>query len=103
MSLLVLLFLGHPLAFTLGAMAIFFGTVFWGEQTNVFYMFAQTTSRLMNQFVYVCGPLFVFMACLLERSGSAETLFDSLHLAFGRLRGGLAVSGDRRSHPLAIA
>ncbi len=91
-AVLVLLLLGHPLAFTLGAMAIFFGAFFWGQQGDVFYLFAQSTSRLMNQFVYVCGPLFVFMACLLERSGLAENLFDSLHVAMGGLRGGLGVT-----------
>jgi tripartite ATP-independent transporter DctM subunit len=91
-AVLVLLLLGHPLAFTLGAMAIFFGALFWGQQGDVFYLFAQSTSRLMNQFVYVCGPLFVFMACLLERSGLAENLFDSLHVAMGGLRGGLGVT-----------
>ena len=91
-AVLVLLMLGHPLAFTLGAMAIFFGALFWGQQGDVFYLFAQSTSRLMNQFVYVCGPLFVFMACLLERSGVAENLFDSLHISMGGLRGGLGVT-----------
>lgn len=91
-AVLILLLVGHPLAFTLGAMAIFFGALFWGQQGDVFYMFAQSATRLMNQFVYVCGPLFVFMACLLERSGVAENLFGSLHLAMGGLRGGLAVA-----------
>jgi tripartite ATP-independent transporter DctM subunit len=91
-AVLVLLLVGHPLAFTLGAMAIFFGALFWGQQGDVFYLFAQSTARLMNQFVYVCGPLFVFMACLLERSGVAENLFGSMYIAMGGLRGGLAVA-----------
>jgi tripartite ATP-independent transporter DctM subunit len=37
-------------------------------------------------------PLFVFMGVMLERSGLAEELLDTMGLAFGRLRGGLAIS-----------
>jgi len=48
----------------------------------------------MNKFVYVSGPLFIFMAAILERSGAAEYTFDSLRIVLGRLRGGLALCTD---------
>ncbi|MBW2470162.1 MAG: TRAP transporter large permease subunit, partial [Deltaproteobacteria bacterium] len=49
----------------------------WGRMTNV---------------TLAAVPLFVFMGVMLERSGLAEELLDTMGLLFGRLRGGLAIS-----------
>jgi tripartite ATP-independent transporter DctM subunit len=45
----------------------------------------------VNEYVFVAVPLFVLMACVLERSGVAEDLYDAMRLFAGRLPGGVAV------------
>jgi tripartite ATP-independent transporter DctM subunit len=46
----------------------------------------------MGNYVLVSVPLFIFMACILERAGIAEQIFRAVHVWSGRLRGGLAVA-----------
>ena len=46
----------------------------------------------MTNVTLIAVPLFVFMGVMLERSGLAEELLDTMGLLFGRLRGGLAIS-----------
>lgn len=45
----------------------------------------------VNEYVFVAVPLFVLMACILERSGVAKDLYDAMRLFAGRLPGGVAV------------
>ena len=47
---------------------------------------------LMGNYVLVSVPLFIFMACILERAGVAEAIFRAVHVWSGRLPGGLAVA-----------
>jgi tripartite ATP-independent transporter DctM subunit len=47
---------------------------------------------LMSNYVLVSVPLFIFMACVLERAGIAEAIFRAAHVWAGRIRGGLAVA-----------
>ena len=47
---------------------------------------------LMGNYVLVSVPLFIFMACVLERAGIAEAIFRAAHVWAGRMRGGLAVA-----------
>lgn len=90
-ALLIGIFLGHYTAFTLGGLAVIFGLTLWGD-TNVLYLFGQTLNGMMTNFILVAVPLFIFMGCLMERSGIADMLFGSLHMLLGGLRGGLAVA-----------
>ena len=46
----------------------------------------------MGNYVLVSVPLFIFMACVLERAGIAEAIFRAAHVWAGRMRGGLAVA-----------
>lgn len=89
-GLLIGLFMGHPLAFTLGGLAVIFGLIGWGP--SVFYMFMNRIYGTMDNYVLIAIPLFIFMAQLLDRSGIAEDLFDSLRYLFGRLRGGVLLA-----------
>jgi tripartite ATP-independent transporter DctM subunit len=89
--LLIGIFVGHYTAFTLGGLAVLFGLTLWGD-TNVLYLFGQTFNGMMTNFILVAVPLFIFMGCLMERSGIADMLFSSLHLLLGGVRGGLAVA-----------
>ena len=89
-GLLIGLFLGHPLAFVLGGLAVIFGYIGWGPLC--FYMFLNQTWGIMDNYLLVCIPLFIFMAQLLDQSGVAEELFDTMRHVFGSLRGGIAIA-----------
>ena len=89
-GLLVGLFMGHQLAFVLGGLAVIFGYLGWGP--TAFYMFINQTWGIMDNYILVCIPLFILMAQLLDQSGVAEELFDTMRYLFGPIRGGLAVA-----------
>ena len=89
-GLLIGLFLGHPLAFVLGGLAVIFGYVGWGPAC--FYMFLNRTWGIMDNYILVAIPLFIFMAQLLDQSGVAESLFDTMRYLFGPIRGGVAIA-----------
>ncbi len=89
-GLLIGLFMGHPLAFVLGGLAVIFGFFGWGPSS--FYMFLGQTWGIMDNYILVCIPLFIFMAQLLDQSGVAEDLFDTMRYVFGPIRGGIAVA-----------
>jgi len=89
-GLLIGLFLGHPLAFVLGGLAVVFGFLGWGSSS--FYMFLNRTWGTMDNYILVCIPLFILMAQLLDQSGVAEDLFDTMRHLFGPIPGGIAVA-----------
>ncbi|WP_028308749.1 TRAP transporter large permease [Desulfitibacter alkalitolerans] len=88
---LLVLLLGHPLSFTLGGLAIIFGVTLWGNM-GVLNMFIRTLSNLATSIAYVAIPLFIFMGAILERSGAADDLFESMYIVLGKLKGGLAIT-----------
>ena len=89
-GLLIGLFMGHHLAFVLGGLAVIFGYIGWGPTS--FYMFLNQTWGIMDNYILVCIPLFILMAQLLDQSGVAEDLFNTMLYLFGPIRGGLAVA-----------
>ncbi len=89
-GLLIGLFMGHPLAFVLGGLAVIFGLIGWGP--SVFYMFMNRIWGTMDNYVLLAIPLFIFMAQLLDRSGVAEDLFKTLRYLLGQIRGGVALT-----------
>lgn len=88
-SLFTLIFLGVPLAFALGSVAIGFSYFVIGPQS--LYLLASRTSGAMFNYVMIAVPLFMFMANILERSGLADDLYTAFHIWMGPLRGGLAI------------
>jgi tripartite ATP-independent transporter DctM subunit len=88
-ALLVCLFLGFPVAFSMMGVALFFGLMTFGDA--VIFQFVQKVNDVASNFVLAAVPLFVFMGAMLERSGIAESLFEAVHLWTRRLPGGLAV------------
>ena len=88
---LVVLLLGHPLAFTMGGLAVLFAATLWGNP-NAINLFMRTTTGICTNITYVAVPLFIFMGCILERSRAAEDLFEAMYVIFGRLRGGIALA-----------
>lgn len=85
----VLLF-GFPVAFTLGGTALVFGYISFGF--GFFNLLPLRIWGTMTNFTLLAVPLFVYMGVMLERSGLAEELLETMALLFGRLRGGLAIS-----------
>ena len=88
--LVVVLLLGYPVAFTLGAIALLFGSVFL--DLSFFNLLPMRIWGVMTNFTLLAVPLFVFMGVILEKSGLAEDLLETMGLLFGSLRGGLGVS-----------
>ena len=88
-ALLLALFLGFPVAFSMMGVALIFGFITF--DTAVIFQFAQKIDAVASNFVLAAVPLFVFMGAMLERSGIAEKLFEAVHLWTRRLPGGLAV------------
>lgn len=88
--LFVLLLAGFPVAFTLGAVALAFGSFFLG--LGFFDLLPLRIWGIMTNFTLLAVPLFVFMGVILEKSGIAEELLETMGQLFGQVRGGLAIS-----------
>lgn len=89
-GLILGLFMGHPLAFVLGGLAVIFGYIGWGP--GAFPMFMNRIYGVMDNYILISIPLFIFMAQILDQSGVAEKLFDAMRYLFGAIRGGIAVA-----------
>ncbi|MBD2454608.1 TRAP transporter large permease subunit [Nostoc sp. FACHB-87] len=92
---LVLLSLGYPVAFSLGGVAIVFGLL--GISLGVFdpiFLTAmpQRIFGIMANYTLLAIPYFIFLGSMLEKSGIAERLLETMGILLGRLRGGLALA-----------
>jgi tripartite ATP-independent transporter DctM subunit len=90
LALTILLMGGFPVTFTLLGTAMVFGLVGFGWE--FFNLLPLRIWGVINNVTLLAVPLFVFMGVMLERSGLAEELLDTMGILFGRLRGGLAIS-----------
>ena len=92
-SLVVVLLLGYPVAFALA-----FNGLFWGVigislglfQPTFFQALPERIFGVMGNETLLAVPFFTFMGLILERSGMAEELLDTIAQLFGPVRGGLA-------------
>lgn len=102
-----LLLIGYPVAFSLGGVALLFtligsdlvpnllgidlpwDPIFRASRLNIL---PQRIFGIMQNYTLVAVPFFVFMGVMLEKSGLAEELLETMGILFGRLRGGLAIS-----------
>ena len=94
-GLICFLLLGFPVAFSLGACGLFFG--FLGIELGIFpaTIMAWLPQRLigiMANDTLLAVPFFTLMGLILERSGMAEDLLDTVGQVFGPMRGGLALA-----------
>ena len=94
-ALVVFLLSGYPVAFSLGAVGIVFG--FLGIALDLFppALLKAMPDRIfgiMSNQLLLAIPFFTFMGIILEKSGLAEDLLDTMGRLFGPLRGGLALS-----------
>ena len=94
-GLFVLLLTGFPVAFGLAACGLFFGFV--GIEAGIFpgAMFQALPLRIfgiMQNDTLLAIPFFTFMGIILERSGMAEDLLETVGQVFGPVRGGVAIA-----------
>jgi tripartite ATP-independent transporter DctM subunit len=89
-SLFFLLGVGLPVAFAAGSVGVIFTALLQGPaavnlvSTRIF--------GLMTNYLLAAIPLFIFMACILERSGIIEDLYELVYQWFGVLKGGVATA-----------
>ena len=89
-AIFLLILIGYPVAFTLGGLSIVVGILVF--DIDFFYLLSLRVYGTMQNFVLLAVPLFVFMGIMLEKSGIAERLLETMALLFGRFKGGLAIS-----------
>jgi TRAP-type mannitol/chloroaromatic compound transport system permease large subunit len=99
-ALVVFLLLGYPVAFALAANGLFFFIVgvelaplSGGEISLSWPLLGALPDRIwgtMSNDTLLAIPFFTFMGLILERSGMAEDLLDTIGQLFGPIRGGLA-------------
>src|SRR5258707_6446821 len=92
-SLVVFLLVGYPAAFALAANGLIFALI--GIELGLFrpdflQALPERVYGVMNNETLLAIPFFTFMGLILERSGMAEDLLDTIGQLFGAVRGGLA-------------
>jgi len=83
-------FTGYPLALVLGFVGLLMGTLTLGFHPTMTVMYMTGYAQMLN-YPLLCLPMFIFMGNMLAASGVADSLYQSLHLLMGRIRGGLAI------------
>ena len=92
-SLIVVMLLGYPVAFALAAVGIGFGLLgieLGLLQATLFQALPERIWGVMSNDTLLAIPFFTFMGLILERSGMAEDLLETIGQLFGPVRGGLA-------------
>ncbi|MDQ5915107.1 MAG: hypothetical protein QG584_998, partial [Pseudomonadota bacterium] len=92
-AMVAFLLFGYPVAFALAANGIFFGLVgieLGMLQPSLFGAMPERIFGVMNNDTLLAIPFFTLMGLILERSGMAEDLLDTIGQLFGPIRGGLA-------------
>src|SRR5258708_4721240 len=92
-ALVLFLLLGYPVAFSLAANGLIFALI--GIELGLFrpdflQALPERVYGVMNNDTLLAIPFFTFMGLILERSGMAEDLLDTVGQVFGTVRGGLA-------------
>ncbi len=90
LAMSIMILFGFPVTFTLGGVAFIFGMIGFG--IDFFNLLPLRVWGTMTNVTLMAVPLFVFMGVMLERSGLADKLLDTMGRVMGRLRGGLAIS-----------
>ncbi len=89
--LFVLLLVGFPVAFTLGGVATLF-SLFTDKGLALFGLLPSRMFGIVSNEMLLAAPLFIYMGVMLEKSGLAEDLLETMALLFGKMRGGMAVA-----------
>ncbi|WP_415911940.1 TRAP transporter large permease [Neptuniibacter sp. QD37_11] len=102
LSFIALLFTGIPVAYVLGGIGVIFALVgylsdiYLGTLTGLDFttlgLVVNRLFKIMDNWILVALPMFIFMGNMLDKSGVAEQLMESLQELFGKVRGGLAIT-----------
>jgi len=103
LSFIALLFTGFPVAWVLAGVGISFAGVAWltdnvmgwtmtGLDYNTLGLLVGRIFGLMDNWVLIALPMFIFMGLMLDKSGIAERMMRSMQKLFGNVRGGLAIT-----------
>ncbi|MBY6049035.1 TRAP transporter large permease subunit [Vannielia litorea] len=88
-ALFILMAIGVPLGAS--TLLISVATAYLAYGSNGFILVTSAVTKVMDKQTLVAVPFFVFMANIMERSGVAKELFNSMAVLGGRMRGGVAV------------
>ncbi|PHS65502.1 MAG: C4-dicarboxylate ABC transporter [Thalassobium sp.] len=101
-SFILLLFSGFPIAWVLGGVGTLFAALAYmsdmyldtmiGIDFNSIGLVVSRIYKIMDNWILVALPMFIFMGNMLDKSGAAENLMQSFQELFGRIRGGLAIT-----------
>ncbi len=101
-SFAMLLFTGFPIAWVLGGVGVvfagvgYYSDIYLDTMTGLDYMtlgmVVNRIYKIMDNWVLVALPMFIFMGLMLDKSGIAERMMYSMQNLFGKVRGGLAIT-----------
>ena len=102
-TFIALLFTGFPVAWVLSGVGIAFAGIAWmsdnifrltmtGLDYNTLGLLVGRIFGIMDNWVLIALPMFIFMGLMLDKSGIAERMMHSMQKLFGNVRGGLAVT-----------
>ncbi|WP_315983733.1 TRAP transporter large permease subunit [Aliamphritea spongicola] len=101
-SFIALLFTGIPVAWVLGGIGVIFAGIgyiadtYFDTITGLDYLtlglVVNRLWKIMDNWILVALPMFIFMGIMLDKSGVAERLMKSMQELFGNVRGGLAIT-----------
>ena len=89
-SIFILILYGFPVAFTLAGISMIYAICFLDPSS--FSALPPRFMGVMSNYVLIAVPLFIYMGIMLEKSGIAERLLESMAILFGKMKGGLAIS-----------
>jgi tripartite ATP-independent transporter DctM subunit len=88
--LVVAIFVGFPIAFTLIILSVVFGVIGFGNL--MFYLMVTQAFGMMQEEILAAVPLFIVMGYFLESAGLMDRLFRAFQLVMGPIRGSLFVA-----------
>ena len=101
-SFIALLFTGFPVAWVLAGVGVAFAGIAWwtdglgltmtGLDYNSLGILTGRIFAIMDNWVLVALPMFIFMGLMMDKSGIAERMMHSMQKMFGNVRGGLAIT-----------
>ncbi|WP_135076346.1 TRAP transporter large permease subunit [Terasakiella sp. SH-1] len=101
-TFIIFLFLGIPVAWVLGGVGVlfagvgYFADIYLDTMTGLDFLtlglVVNRVFKIMDNWVLVALPMFIFMGLMLDESGIAERLMKSMQELFGKVRGGLAIT-----------
>jgi tripartite ATP-independent transporter DctM subunit len=91
----IFLMSGYPVAFSFAGTAIVFGFLGWlmdGFDPSRLLLLPNNWFGTMSNFTLLAIPFFIFLGSILEKSGLAEELLETIGIVLGSLRGGMALA-----------